>query len=60
MYCNKPGYYQVEYTGWYVNSDKLDGGFEENGVYFECDLLRVPGNPLPEARLFLSPNKLTE
>ena len=60
MYCNKPGYYQVEYTGWYANSDKLDGGFEENGIYFECDLLRVLDYPLPEGRLFLSPNKIIE
>ena len=60
MYCDKAGYYQVVYTGWYANSEKLDGGFKENGIYFECDLLRISDYPLPESRMFLSPNKMIE
>ncbi len=44
--CKKPGYYDILYTGWWVNNTRLDGGFTEAGIYYNCDLLKFNDAPI--------------
>jgi len=58
--CIKPGYYDILYTGWWVNNTWIDGGFTEAGIYYNCDLQRAGDSPLPELRQPFIPKEITE
>jgi len=60
MLCNRPGYYEITYTGWWVNESLIDGGMRENNIYYACDLVKTTDSPLPKGGKSLNPRKIVE
>lgn len=60
MECRRSGYYDITYTGWWTNQQRIDGGVRENGVYYECDLLKQGNFPLSGTKLAFNPGKILE
>ena len=60
MECSKSGYYPLTYRGWWANSSSLDGEFIENGIHYECDLVKISYYHLSEDRKPLNPKTVIE
>lgn len=60
MECRRSGYYDITYTGWWTNQQRIDGGVRENGVYYECDLLKQGYFPSSGTKLAFNPKKILE
>jgi len=57
--CTKPGYYDILYTGWWVNDTRIDGGFREAGIYYNCDLLKSTDSPNAGNKIQFFPQKIS-
>ena len=58
--CKKAGYYDILYTGWWVNNTRIDGGFTEAGIYYKCDLLKSTDSPIAGNKTPFFPKKISE
>jgi Divergent InlB B-repeat domain len=60
MNCNRTGYYDITYTGWWADDSNVNGRFEENGMYYDCDLQRAGDSQLPKIKQPFIPKKKSE
>jgi hypothetical protein len=51
MYGKATGYYDITFTGHWINESNVDGGIMEAGVYYDCDLTRDGAPPLAMTKL---------
>jgi hypothetical protein len=58
--CNRNGYYEIEYSGWYANDNLLEGGFTENNIYYPSDLVRNSDFPMPGNRIPFAIHKIPD
>ena len=50
MTMTKTGYYPLNYIGVWLNESTIDGNIEENNIFYELDLVKVGGIPIPNNR----------
>lgn len=60
MLCNRPGYWEITYTGWWVNESLIDGGMREDNIYLACDLEKTTDSHLSKGGKTLNPRKIVE
>lgn len=60
MNCDRPGYYQITYAGWWADNTHIDGELIEAGYHYACDLVKATDSPLPKEGKSLNPKRIVE
>jgi hypothetical protein len=55
MHCKSAGWADIDYTGWWVNQSRIDGGMREAGIYYECDLIKAGDSQFAGTKLQFKP-----
>jgi hypothetical protein len=60
MFCNRQGYYQIEYIGEWANITLINGEIIEAGYHYECDLVKTTDHPMSGNRQQFFPRKVVK